>query len=414
MLPEARSNRNIDEYIAQETPERVNYLKSVQLRLLDKIKSAGRIPLSVWMNDLTEAYYAQADIERDFITPPEQFPNIGHCYAEYAFKIYKALESPEVFEVWECGAGNGRILESFLKHARELDSGFYKAVTYHIVERSSNLISKQKQQIEDTDGLMQRTVWHQSDVTEFKFPVIENGIVILMELDDALPPRGLLKINQKIVDEIYITEKNGVIREIAEPALPDIMEEIKRYPEWWEKVPDGYVLMPTSLESVRLREQLTRQIKRGAIITTDYGFMLPDYYFEYPRPDANPFPILYRQHSSLFTSDHMAHMYDIAGLVDVSAVVDFYHLSLPGQRLMWNSEFIRQQNFMEQNGFFDAVVNSLTGLSEEQKALSKRKIQNILGTRDTWSVLIQTKGFDNTFPVKNKPNSGIPGWLSEL
>ena len=120
-------------------------------------------------------------------------PLFGHMIAQYAFRLWRRVGTPERFEICELGAGNGQLCLDVLLWAQERGrhgdewKAFATALTYRIVERSPALVARQRQQL----GPLASTVrWSRADVARAVprgVPFAAYGLIVANEVLDCLP-----------------------------------------------------------------------------------------------------------------------------------------------------------------------------------------------------------------------------------
>ena len=125
-------------------------------------------------------------------------PYFGGMVAGYAFRLWKRLGSPAVFEICELGAGNGQLcLDTLLwigsRTSRSAAWGaFATATSYRIVERSTGLVARQRQQL---GPLAARVTWTRADFAQRapRTPFGAAGLIVANEVLDCLPHHKLLR-----------------------------------------------------------------------------------------------------------------------------------------------------------------------------------------------------------------------------
>jgi len=254
----------------------------------------GRIPYSEFMRLSLYGeggYYSSGNVEiglhKDFITCPESTEFFGATIGKTVLKAWLAMESPERFDIVEMGAGNGTMAKDILAWARQYQPKFYEAIRYVIIERG-DLIQRQK----DTIGGKARADRHVSDETStsedhrddlskvhwvtgsaLDLPLGDGsiqGAIVSNELPDAFPVEVVRKIGNKIFQKYVTIENNKWVEVWAEPS-----DEVKDYlaANNYDKGLSEGNEEAVNLNAVRWQKQLDRVLKRGVIITIDYGQM---------------------------------------------------------------------------------------------------------------------------------------------
>ncbi len=374
----------------------------------------GPMPVDELMAHLTRVYYDQNGIGHDFVTPPEFFPRLGACYARLAIRVYEQLDQPVTFTVYEAGGGNGTLARSFLQEAQK-HPDFFDAVQYHLIEQSEGLLRWQQSHI-GSRKLAQKVTWHHADVTSFEFPSIDAGMYIAIENDDDLPSKAVVKRDGN-VREIYLALDDGESIEVEMDGSSQLQEFVSQYPEWWEMVPEGLrIPLPVHIESAKLRERFVRQVARGIMVTTDYGYQLeksaefmPDWVFPLYKAFSRNKKLVFQ--GSPFTS-----IFSRAGNTNYTANVDFTLLSLPGKRGGYDTLHMGHRGLMDQFGMRGFVENTMKHMhrhGDRQTLMTyTKKLAHVVDvTGNDWDTLLQWKGFDLTL---SEPPEDPTKWFYEL
>lgn len=249
--------------------------------LLDEIAKSPdkRIPYSRFMDiclfNEHDGYYVSGKVEisnrdgmKDFKTSPEVSDMFGGSYALTMHKVWVEMGKPENFELVEMGAGLGSLAEGFLEWSKKLDTDFYKAILYKIVDYSPVLISKQKERLKAFEG---KITWIQGSAHEIEHEKIVGGF-LFNELYDAFPVERLTRLKGEIKQK-YVSADNGVwSEEWREPT-----KEVLGYLSYLEKIGCGLniresVEEPINIYALTLQKVINKCLVRGAVINTDYGW----------------------------------------------------------------------------------------------------------------------------------------------
>lgn len=162
--------------------------QSLKVHIKQLIAETGPIPLSTYMalalSHPTLGYYTSTNpIGRggDFITAPEVSQIFGELIGIWALQTWMEMGSPAQIQLVELGPGRGTLMNDALRIA-QLDQGFARALTVHLVEISPTLRQSQQETLAHHPFDIQ---FHQSLET------IPSGakLVIANEFFDALPIR---------------------------------------------------------------------------------------------------------------------------------------------------------------------------------------------------------------------------------
>ncbi len=376
----------------------------------DRITSRGRITFAEFMEmalytpDL--GYYTSGGekigLEGDYYTSTDLHPLFGEMMGRQLVQIVEKSEglawparargvedeirSPLM--IIEMGAGKGILCQDILNYIRRVHPQVYQCLTYWIIEKSPNMIRRQK------DRLLP---YIQDDKVKWAagldHPVFLKGIigfVLSNELLDAFPVHRLVKMGGAL-KEIYVTLKDGRFQEILDvPSRPDL-------PNYFEKL--GVVLEEGQQAEVNLKaldwiKQVGRSLSQGVVITVDYGYPAAELY----SPDRKRGTFLcYYQHR---VSENP---YIRVGRQDMTAHVDFTSLVRAGREVgLEVTGFTNQEYFLMGLGITREMETRLqrhgdlpagqAGLQSREKELEAMK--NLIapdGLGRVFKILIQHK-----------------------
>ena len=234
--------------------------REVKARILDK----GRITFAEFMNIALYhprgGYYSDAAAlsgHRDFYTSPAAHPAFGALVAVQLSRMWELLGSPDPFYAVEVGAGSGILARDVVSYADQELGPFSEALRYVAVDRSPP---------GDLSESLRQVV---SDAVPLKGIV---GCLLSNELVDSFPVH-LFEVRDGHVLEVYVEVRDGELREtLSEPSTPMLEEQIRGR---------GLSLTEGSRSEVNLRigpwmEDVTCALKRGFVLTIDYGYAAGD------------------------------------------------------------------------------------------------------------------------------------------
>lgn len=235
-------------------------------RISAQIAREGRIPYSMFMGISNEEYYRSVvtiGSERDFSTSPEKSPLFGASIAEGAYRVWEAMGSPEQFQFLEIGAGTGATAKAFLDWAKQEHPDFYESLSYTIYDVSDTLIAQQKDTLRD-----HQVGWEQGESSVFG--LLEGseveGVIFSNEVFDVY---GVERVRNRngVLEQLYVTVENG--EWVEQWDEPD-QETVAHMNEFGITISDGQE-EPINTTAVELQHHLGRALRKGAIISIDYG-----------------------------------------------------------------------------------------------------------------------------------------------
>lgn len=237
----------------------------------------------------------------DFITAPETSPLFGRCLA----RQWAQLQDAGLEQVFELGAGSGRLAADFLIESSKLD---VLPTRYCILEVSAELRQRQQALLEAlVPTFVERVEWLDALPSAFE------GMVLANEVLDALPVSRFRR-NGDRVEELTVVESGGRFgwgaRDASQP-LADAIRAIEG--ALGHRLHDGFV-SEVNLRVAPWLASLGAPLQRGAMLLIDYGMTRPEYYTS--ERDGGTLRCHYR---------HRAHddPFVWPGLQDITAQVDF-------------------------------------------------------------------------------------------
>ena len=377
----------------------------------------GPIAIDEWFARLTILYYDHHVIGADFPTPPELFPEIGRSVALLALEAFQKMGEPSEFVVYEAGGGNGTFMREFLKES-VLHPIFFRALAYHEIEQSSNLITRQSEALLAYPELREKVFWHRADVCSIDFPRTYAGMYIAIENDDDLPSKVVYKRNG-LPSELFIVLEDGKVTQRELPASAELVQFLLDHREWWDAVPDGLQIpLPVHVESVRLRERLVRAFEKLVLFTIDYGYELTREAMHMPNWIFFQCKTFMGGQKKFFIEDDYARMYNYAGIANHTSNVDFSLLALPGERAGFETVVVNHRDFLAQHGLMRFVKEQIDELIDGNRApeatLYAHRVAQIIdrGTND-WKVLIQWRGLDGDITA-GRNSKHLVSWFYRL
>jgi SAM-dependent MidA family methyltransferase len=320
----------------------------------------------------------------DFFTSASLGCDFGELAAEQFFEMWEVMGKPEAFTILEMGAGTGALAADILQYLAEYHSDFFAVLNYTIIEQSPAFIKRQKAELNGKLGRLSCLAWQ-------SWEEIPDGAIIgclfSNELIDALPVH-LVTLEGSKLQEIYVTFSEEkiveVIGEISNSKIAEYFELIGiNFPS--SAHPDGY-RTEVNLAALNWLETVTKKLKRGYLLTIDYGYPAAKYY--HPQRHQGTLQCYYqhRHHNNPYTN---------LGMQDITAHVNFTALERYGEKLGLDVLGFRQQGiFLMALGLGDRLSELSSGKYNFQQILQRRDALHQLidpGGLGGFGVLVQTK-----------------------
>ena len=310
----------------------------------------------------------------DFFTSSSLGKDFGELLAIQLEQMWQNLGCPQPFCLVEMGAGNGELAQDILSYIqKQSDNLFHQALKYIIIERSPALLKAQQELLTSLDFDISWQTW--SDLAEESVV----GCFFSNELVDAFPVHLVTK-NEDSLQEVYIA--------LEQDQLIEVVDSISshRLKEYFDLIDINLLdkqYLPNYRTEVNLNaldwlKTLATKLKRGYVLTIDYGYPAPKYY----RPSRSQGTLqCYFQHRRHHNP------YANLGHQDITAHVDFTALERYGELYDLNTIGFTQQ------GLFLMAL----GLGDRLNELSSGKynISQIFQRRDALHQLIDPTGLGN-------------------
>ena len=308
--------------------------------------------------------------ERDYYTAPVAHPVFGALVALQLEQMWELMGSPSPFYVLEVGAGGGVLARDILAYSSGLPSAFFNALEYIGIDYEPPLNSQMDAQPIRVSGLPFRDVV---------------GCVLSNELLDAFPVHRFT-IQEDNLKEVYVTLEEGEFAEVIdEPSTPRLDHRLSGL---GLDLPEGFQ-GEINLAMDDWIEEISHVLKRGFVLTIDYGHRANDLYsLERSRGTLR----CYYRHVL------EGNPYRRIGRQDITAHVDFTSLMRSGEEHgLASAGFTTQREFLQNLGF-SRFLDSLgeRQLSRRERDANRMGMQELVkaGEMGDFKVFSQAKGLD--------------------
>ena len=358
--------------------------RPLALLLAGQIRPHGPITFAKYMETCLyhplHGYYTKPEqhARRDYFTSVDASPLFGRLLARQFHEMWHLLGRPEPFWLVEAGAGAGHLAKQILDCVAASWPDLYTALRFIAVERSASRRALQSKALE-THIQDAKFVSQQELPDEIPF-----GCIFSNELIDAMPVHRVIREGREL-REIYVgLANNGFCDEwgtLSSRALETYFSEQRIS---LQEEQQGEV----NLAACRWIAEAGEKLKRGFIVTIDYGHQASELYDERHMRGTL---LAYQRHRAT------ENVYRAPGEQDLTAHVNFSALDLYGQ----NSGLVRtgctsQCNFLlalaRHGDFADLQLQELSQAEQIQRRLLFKTLINPEGMGETFQVLIQHKG----------------------
>ncbi|WP_084019354.1 class I SAM-dependent methyltransferase [Desulfuribacillus alkaliarsenatis] len=334
-----------------------------------------------------EAGYYQRASEKtgkggDFYTSPNVSSVFGEVIANYIYKMWIELGSPNPFQIVEFGAGKGQLAEAIIT---KLAKGSFDLnnLNYIIIDASKSFQQEQKQRLDSFP-----VTWLDS-IEELTKPI--EGCILSNELIDAFPVHWVRYednvLLEKFVGYDALKQEFTILHKPAAKELCDYFQEQQvQFTSGQEA--------EVNLEAKKWLEQCANELRRGYLLTIDYGYLRDELYAPHRKCGTL---LCYRKHRVNENPLQFVGEQDITSHVNFSQLIDWgEHLGLD------TIQFFNQQEFLMQGGIM-AYLQAITTSNPFDPLFKKNAaIKQLLmpgGMGDTFKVLIQGKGAPSNLKI---------------
>lgn len=353
--------------------------------IIQKIKQQGPVRFQEFMEmclyypDL--GYYCSPETKigstGDFYTSSSLTPVFGNLIGKQLEEMW-AIMGKEPFTIVEYGAGTGALCVDILSYLR-MNPRMYDQLRYCIIEKSPVMRAIEKNHLPD------KVSWHDS-IEEIPDIV---GCILSNELVDTFAVHRVV-MDQQLM-EVYVNYDTG-FQEVLQPATGELSHYLA---ELNVTLPPGF-RTEINLQAVTWIETIAAALKRGYVMTIDYGYASADLY----RPSRSEGTLrCYRNHTTNLD------WYDYIGAQDITSYINFSALIRWGAKQGLNEcGLVDQAHFLLALGFKDALEQSFsqeTNVIQAARRAAKLSHILLLEMGSKFKFLIQQKG------VNGKQLSGL-------
>jgi SAM-dependent MidA family methyltransferase len=352
-------------------------------KLVARIEREGPIPFAAFMEaalyDPEFGYYMTAGPrigrEGDYYTSLDVHPIFAELVGRQIAQAAEEIVSSGEFTIVEMGAGKGLLAKHLLNTYRRDHPDFLSRLRYLLVERSPAMVETQKQHLRELTGTGVSIAW-MPGLDAVSADSI-TGVFLSNELVDAFPVHRVVK-RPVGLREIYVGwTENRFVEIEAPPSSHDLEGYFARIGISLEVGQQAEV----NLQALKWMRQVGRRLRRGLVVTVDYGHAAADLYV----PARKSGTLLgYYRHAVSDTP------YVRVGQQDLTAHVDFTSLALAGQDVgLEVTGFTNQLHFLIGLG----IESAFAGLEPESpQSAAMRELLRPDGMGITYKILIQHKG----------------------
>jgi SAM-dependent MidA family methyltransferase len=359
--------------------------------ITDRIRADGPVTFARFMDwclyHPDYGYYSSGAVrigkDGDFYTAPCVHPVFGSLVARQLCQMHEILGG-ETFTILEVGGGRGFLCADILAWIRKHDPECYGRLEYFIVELSPLFLQEQRERLAgDVAGGKVRWL-AQEDLAEQAFSL--TGCILTNELMDAFPVHRVVGEEGRM-REIFVDEQDGRFREVRAGLSDSLISA--HLAAAGIKLAEGQEA-EINLQAGQWLEKIGRILKRGFVMTIDYGSLAAELY--------DP----WRRHGTLrcFHHHQLADSpYDNVGRQDITAHVDFTALIRKGNEIGLDfTGLVPQYRFLMAMGLLEEMAALSRGMSTVESLQLRLSLKHLIdperGMGEVFKVLIQHRGIE--------------------
>ena len=354
------------------------------------IREHGRITFAEFMEkalyDPDGGYYTSPEnrVGRDFYTAPAAHPAFGALITVQLEQLWTAMGTPSPFYVIEVGAGTGVLARDVLTYSSDLSRDFHRALEYVAVDYQPPADSSGGTQWVKADGL--------------PFTDVE-GCILSNELLDAFPVHRFAVQDGRVM-EVYVTLQDGeLVEALDEPSTAGIEQRLAGLAL---DLPEGF-RGEVNLGMDWWNGEVARVLKRGLVLTIDYGHVAPELYS--PLRSRGTLRCYY---GHTLADDPYRHI----GEQDITTHVDFTSLMASGEeRGLTTLGLTTQRSFLYNLGY-QQLLDSLYRMGLDQRRMDANRMAMLdlvkPGEMGDFKALAQAKGLPEDLRLAGFTGGGGP------
>jgi SAM-dependent MidA family methyltransferase len=365
--------------------------------LAGRIRAGGPLTFADYMEACLyhpkHGYYARPEARRfaDYYTSVDVHPIFGRLLARQLAEMWEVLGRPAEFTAVEAGAGAGRLAAQILDFSARALPDFFRALRYVGVERSAARRMALKNALDAAGaGHPVPGLGSARAKAAARIPArISAGCIFSNELLDALPVHRVV-CERGELREIYVGAEGDRFRDITGPVSS---RRVKDYFSGQGAALAEGQQAEAGLDACRWISEAGQRLKRGFVMTIDYGHEAAELYSE-----------RHMRGTELAYANHRASedLYAAPGQQDLTAHVNFTALETlptqPRRRRLARAGLVSQTQFLlalgRANEFADLYDE---GQSEKERFEARQGLKTLLhpeGMGERFKVLIQHKGIE--------------------
>ena len=319
-------------------------------------------------------YYFTHDPTDDFQSSPNVHPVFGACIARQLAEFWRQMDRPPRFEVFEAGASSGRLAADVLRYAATAEPEFYACIRY-VLQDVTLTGSGAQQRLQSVDLPAEKAEIAQTLPSS---PTIE-GCILSNELLDALPFRRLRNRDGHLY-ELLVGLQDGELVDVEAGPRPEVIAHF----EALGSSPAPGCEAEVCLAAPAWMAQAAKALRRGYVLTLDYGYEAPDLYAPWRKQGTL---LTFYRHTS---GDDP---YVRIGRQDITASVDFTSVRRAGEAAgLTHLGTTTQAEFLARLGIGEALAAPPDATQLEAYYALRRAVMELTDASGLGRITVLTMG----------------------
>lgn len=326
----------------------------------------------------------------DFYTSSSVGSVFGQTIANSFIELLPHSTKGEIYSILEMGGGTGRFAKDVLDSIRQEFPDIYLRLKYYMLEASPFHQELQREYLQEH---LDNLIWLNSleEIERFE------GIIFSNELIDSFPVHKVQRLSGELREAYVIwNAENSSFEEVMDELSDSRLNDY--FMEQGIQLRDGQIA-EVNLAAVNWIKTVSKVLKRGFILTIDYGYPAEELYTTY-RNDGTL--MCYYRHVA---NDNP---YINVGEQDITTHVNFSILIDKGRELgLENVWFTTQSHFLINNGILNYLQDVELSQLDEQNIIQDEALKRNRAIRqlitpgemgETFKILLQQKNVgDNKY-----------------
>ncbi len=236
-------------------------MTALEQLISERIQREGPISFAAYMQmalyERGFGYYVSGEHKmgwegKDYATSTDLSALFATCMGRQLQRMWEQLKRPQPFIALEQGAGRGHLAQAIRAWAEKESPGFYQALDYRLEDIHFG---------QDARDTAPYDTSH-NDITP--------SVILSNELIDAFPVHLVEKHAERLYEVFVDRQQMRLVETLKEPENAVCEDYLDRYRVPWRSYSDGW-RAEINLDALRWMERAAKMVRRGFVLTIDYG-----------------------------------------------------------------------------------------------------------------------------------------------